>query len=242
MDNLISSELGTGGHFLKSLVSTTMSSLTKCGAVYYGEELKAIAAQSKMPLGLLVVMQLIYECSAHCTSIVCRGHDGNPVHIRTMDWEMDFLRPMTIEVEFYRKGQPIAMATTWAGYVGVLTGMRMGDEGFSVSVNFRISGDSFWENLKTAVGGSWPIGFLVRESSGETVTTAKHTDFITARQILRNSPVIAPVYFTLSGAKPNEGCLITRDRDTDSRCLHLAVTDGANGKRAFLVQFSFSFF
>lgn len=113
INDLISQELGKTGMFLKSLVASLMSGLTKCGAVYYNAELKAIAAQSNMPLGLLVVMQLIYEASAHCTSIVCNDKNGKPIHIRTMDWEMAFLRPMTIEVEFYRNNTLIAMGTSW---------------------------------------------------------------------------------------------------------------------------------
>jgi len=33
-----------------------------------------------------------------------------------MDWAMDFLEPMTIEVDFHRKGKRLYSATTWAGY------------------------------------------------------------------------------------------------------------------------------
>ena len=81
INDLVSTELGKTGQFFKSLVSATMSTITKCGAVYYGEELKAIANQSGMPLGLLVVMQLIYEASAHCTSIVCNDEKGKPLRM-----------------------------------------------------------------------------------------------------------------------------------------------------------------
>ena len=117
INDLITQELGKTGMFFKSLISTVMNGVTKCGAVYYNDELKSIANQSKMSLGLLVVMQLIYEASAHCTSIVCNDKNGKPIHIRTMDWEMAFLRPMTIEIEFYRNDKPIAIATSWVKYI-----------------------------------------------------------------------------------------------------------------------------
>lgn len=58
---------------------------------------------------------------------------------RTMDWESDFLTRMTVELDFQLGGKTVALATTWAGFVGVLTGMRPG--AFSVSVNFRVKGD-----------------------------------------------------------------------------------------------------
>ena len=52
-------------------------------------------------------------------------------------------------------------ATTWAGYVGVLTGVR--NQGFSVSVNYRrtelgaLGGvGGIVQNLKRGISGHWP--------------------------------------------------------------------------------------
>jgi hypothetical protein len=45
------------------------------------------------------MMQLVYEASAHCTSIIATEKEKEtetPLHIRTMEWEMPFLRPITI--------------------------------------------------------------------------------------------------------------------------------------------------
>lgn len=42
------------------------------GWVAYREELKAIASYGNISVGLLVLMQLVYEASAACTSIVIR--------------------------------------------------------------------------------------------------------------------------------------------------------------------------
>ncbi len=117
------------------------------GLVYCSEELEGISKQSGLPLGKLVALQLTYEASTCCTSIIVPSERDNqaPHHIRTMvilivsyvfqDWAMDFLKPLTIEVEFQSKGITQYIATTWVGYVGVLTGMR--PFGYSISVNFR---------------------------------------------------------------------------------------------------------
>lgn len=76
---------------------------------------------------------------------------------------MDFLKPLTIEVEFQTNGITIFSATTWAGYVGILTGVRT--NGFSISVNFRsTSKGSSWSNVKNLLSYDWPVGFLVRYS------------------------------------------------------------------------------
>jgi hypothetical protein len=112
-----------------------------------------VCTAAGLPLGQLVLLQLVYEASAACTSIivpqdpakvscpiaphprldstlivhvrvcVCsRGQASAPQHIRTMDWGMEFLRPLTIEVDFVKGGRTQYLATTWVGYVGVLTG------------------------------------------------------------------------------------------------------------------------
>ena len=53
-------------------------------------------------------------------------------------------------MDFQRKGQSVLKATTWIGYVGILTGMRTGN-GYSVSVNYRRTDGTFHNNLKTAL-------------------------------------------------------------------------------------------
>jgi hypothetical protein len=66
---------------------------------------------------------------------------------------------MTVELDFQRGGRTVFLGTTWAGYVGILTGVRPG--AYSVSVNFRVVGDGVMTNLKKGLKSHWPIGFLV---------------------------------------------------------------------------------
>jgi len=56
------------------------------------------------------------------------------LHFRNLDWEMEALRDMVIRVEYLVKGKVVARAVTYAGYLGVLTGVR---EGLSISLNYR---------------------------------------------------------------------------------------------------------
>lgn len=76
---------------------------------------------------------------------------------------MEFLRPITIEIIYKKKLKTIAKCSTWVGYVGILTGIHLGSNPFSISVNFRVVGDSFWKNVAKAIASAWPIGFLIRE-------------------------------------------------------------------------------
>ena len=117
---------------------TMLSGASKTGLVYYGDEIGGIAKASGISTGRLTAMQLIYEAAATCTSVTFQHSNnsgkgpggassfaGAPAHARNMDWEMEFLRPLTIEVEFVKGGHPLCIATTWVGYVGVLTGMAL---------------------------------------------------------------------------------------------------------------------
>jgi hypothetical protein len=54
------------------------------------------------------------------------------------------------DVQFQSNGRTILKATTWVGYAGILTGMRL-DNGYSVSVNFRHTRGTLTTNLKTAL-------------------------------------------------------------------------------------------
>ena len=203
--------LGTG--VVASLTTGVFAAAAQLGRVQYGEELKGIAIATGVPLGRIVLLQIAYEAFAACTSIVVDGPDGHPLHIRTMDWEMPELQKLTIEVDFVRGGALVHRGTTWAGYVGVLTGLRA--NGFSVSVNYRrtkAGGEDMvagvLQNLKRGLAGHWPVSFLVREVM-ETETT-----FQRAVEALRMSELMAPVYHTIAGTRPGEGVVLARDRES----------------------------
>merc|ERR1712137_58620 len=154
--------------------------------VLLGKEVSGFAKATGLALVEVLILQFMYEAASCCTSIVINGPNGYPVHIRTMDWEFDFLKALTIEVQFFKGGKPLFTTTTWPGYLGVLTGMK--PNAFSVSVNFRIKGDSYLVNAGKALTRSWPIGFLVRDVL-ETDSTYEQ-----AVGHLSGSGLIAPVY------------------------------------------------
>lgn len=116
---------------------------------------------------------------------------------------MDVLRPLTIEVDFRSQGETVFVATTWAGFLGVFTGMRPGQ--WSASLNFRLTTEgTFWGNLKSTMKGATPSGFLLRHLLESEPT------YDGAVQALASTPLIAPCYFTVCGTLQGEGALITR--------------------------------
>ena len=103
IDSMISEIVGQWtGVMLEKVISTIMSGITKLGLVYYGEELKGFAQDTGIALGRMVLIQFVYECFACCTSIVCKDEQTNiPIHVRTMDWGLEFLKPLTIGAYTY---------------------------------------------------------------------------------------------------------------------------------------------
>ena len=127
---------------------------------FLGKELESVAKQLGIGVGLLLVIQVSYEICASCTSIVAHDENEIPFHVRIMDWMIPLLKQFTIEVDFRRNKKTVYKATTWAGYIGILTGMKPNK--FSVSVNFREVGESKLKNLWKSITGGWPVGYLVR--------------------------------------------------------------------------------
>jgi len=144
------------------------------------------------------------------------------MHIRTMDWELSTLKPLTINLEFQTQGRTVFRSASWAGFVGVLTGMRPG--AFSVSINYKrtigASPISILRNFYEGAFGAWPIAFLVREI----LTTCK--DFSSALGSFSCSSLMSPVYITLCGVRPSEGAVLTRKREGEERATWLLHSHG----------------
>ncbi|KAL0579494.1 hypothetical protein V5O48_002536 [Marasmius crinis-equi] len=113
--------------------------------VYSKEENEEIAGISKftgIPKHLVIAfntfLDLLSGCISGGTKVVDAAGSNSTsdtiVHFRGLDWEMDVLRSLTICVEYVRNGEVVARGVTYAGYIGVLTGVR---EGLSISLNYR---------------------------------------------------------------------------------------------------------
>lgn len=103
-------------------------------------ELKGISQATGVEMHLLASFNVLLDLLMGCTSggaLVRDDQCGTKmVHFRTLDWGMPSLRKLVVQLDFKteRDGPIIASSITYAGYIGVLTGVR---HNFSVSLNFR---------------------------------------------------------------------------------------------------------
>jgi hypothetical protein len=104
-------------------------------------EIRGIARVTGVDLYLLVAFNVLLDLFMGCTSggvraLPATGYPPRMVHFRTLDWGMDALRHVVVQLDYvaHASGPVLASAVTYFGFVGVLTGVR---EHLSMSLNFR---------------------------------------------------------------------------------------------------------
>ncbi|XP_065911748.1 N-acylethanolamine-hydrolyzing acid amidase-like [Dysidea avara] len=199
-----------------------------------GQELRGIAEYWGIDLGLIVGLNLSYEmrriggghpnttntsAGLACTSIVAQDSDGTIFHGRNLDWNLpDEIRNISIMVDFKHKDQLLFTGVTQVGYVGVQTGLSV--QGFSASLNERSLGGYIIEDgLQAVLQGSPDVSQYLRQ----VLTSAQ--DYEDALRKLADGDIAAPVYYILAGKEPDQGAVLTRNRNNLEDLWPLNVED-----------------
>ncbi|XP_014641771.1 PREDICTED: acid ceramidase isoform X1 [Ceratotherium simum simum] len=162
----------------------------------FEEEMKGIAAVTDIPLGHLL----------HGRNMDFGIFLG--WNINNHSWVItEELKPLTVNLDFRRNNKTVFKSSSFAGYVGMLTGFKPGL--FSLTLNERFSTNGGYigvlEWLLGKKDAMW-IGFIIRS------VLENSTSYEEAKNILTKTKILAPAYFILGGNKSGEGCVITRDR------------------------------
>jgi len=198
------------------------------------EEVQAIAELAQVNVDDVFWLNMMYELATFCTSIIIQDENNNIFHGRNLDWGLqNYLEPLLYNGDFYRNGKLLFRANVVAGAIGFLTAEKPG--AFAISINQRNDRDvnlhpdrhpikDFWglmknfyqifENHRTGV--MWNARLVLENA----------TTFEEAFNQLASTPIIAPVYYILSGVKPNQGVVLEMDRDS---VFGVAQLDADNG-------------
>ncbi|XP_072109204.1 N-acylethanolamine-hydrolyzing acid amidase-like [Mobula birostris] len=169
----------------------------------YRGEIEGISKFLGVNLGEGLLINLAYEASGYCTSIVAQDSRGKIYHGRNMDYAFtDILRSTTVDVQFVSSGQIVYTGTTFLGFVGLWTGQKPSK--FSITGNARAKGARWKDIIATFLKRNRSPSWVIRDALTEAV------DFHAALKRLSYTPITANVYFILGGVKPNEGVIITR--------------------------------
>uniref|UniRef100_A0A672SHL0 Acid ceramidase n=1 Tax=Sinocyclocheilus grahami TaxID=75366 RepID=A0A672SHL0_SINGR len=174
-----------------------------------------------VPLGEITLFNIFYEVFTVCTSIVAEDFNGNIYHGRNLDfglfmgwdrqnktWTLtEKLKPLVVNFNFQRGNKTVFKSTNFAGYVGMLTGIRPGE--FSLTTNERFNLDGGYVGILEWIfgkrDGMW-MGFLTRK------VLENATSYEDAKGQLSLTKLLAPAYFILGGNRTGQGCVITRTR------------------------------
>ena len=198
-----------------ALVNVIGKELEKYLPYPYAGEIRGVAKYANVTVGEALVGNLLYELTAFghrasskaCTSIVAETVAGTIFHGRNLDYGFTAdLRKSTIVANFQQNGVTLYTGTTFAGYVGLLTGQKPNQ--FTLSLDERDKGE-IWENILAALitGKHGIVSFHLRDVLGD-----PHSDYESALELLSTIPLITPSYIIVGGSEPTEGAVITRDR------------------------------
>ncbi|XP_077092187.1 N-acylsphingosine amidohydrolase (acid ceramidase) 1a isoform X3 [Siphateles boraxobius] len=162
----------------------------------FNEEIKGIAAVSGIPLGNIY----------HARNLdfgLFMGWDR-----QNKTWTLtEKLKPLVVNVNFERNNKTVFKSTNFAGYVGMLTGVRPGELTLTINERFNFDG-GYIGILEWIIGkrdGMW-MGFLTRK------VLENATSYEDAKAQLSLTKLLAPAYFILGGNRTGQGCVITRTR------------------------------
>lgn len=159
------------------------------------EEIRGICEVTGIKMHLMVSLNVLLDLLMGCTSGGVRvaeneetddlydgeekeddEQNGQPrskkikmLHFRTLDWGMDALRALVVQLEYVRCPEVdkiLATSITYVGFVGVLTGVR---KNFSASLNFRPVHDTrknfrfYFNHLLILLGVRRSISSLLRQ-------------------------------------------------------------------------------
>jgi len=184
----------------------------------YAEEIKGCAESLGIPEGFLALANLGYEVSDDCTSIVAQDVNGKILHARNLDFGEGLgftatLKKIAFISDWRSGGKTVFMATSFAGYVGALSSMKPG--AFSITIDTRFYPEGVYEIFLEVIAAITEknaslVAFLSRD------VVQYQNDYDSALHYLSTTNLIADVYYIIAGSKPNQGAVITRNRENSS--------------------------
>ena len=196
----------------------------------YAGEIKGVANYAGITAGEILFLNIIYELTAFgqsdqtllgCTSIVSKTSNGLILHGRNLDYHIGLLRQSAIIIDYQQSEVTLYTVTTFAGYVGALTGQK--PNSFTISLDERDKGD--WHNnvLEAQnLGTKGFVSFKVRDLLAD-----PNADFDSVVDTISNTQFIAPFYAIVGGVSGNEGAVITHNR---SNAIDVWRLDDTNGR------------
>ncbi|KAK3909562.1 Acid ceramidase [Frankliniella fusca] len=210
------------GKSLFWMVNEFLPMLTETLPIEYRKELLGISSVTGLTVGEITLFNVFYEFFSVCTSIVARNENGVLYHGRNLDfglflgwdpanhtWQTtNLLKPLIVKLNFTQNNKTLYHSINYAGHTGILTAVKPGKFALSIDERFKLDGGyvGIAEWILGMRNQQW-ISFLTRD------VMEKCNSYLCAQKMLSKPPLVAPVYFILSGIRPSDGSIITRGRN-----------------------------
>jgi len=176
--------------------------------IRYSDEIKYIAKFFNLTFIEILLLQLFYEAHAAC-SVGMLNIKGKMFYFRTLDWNLEFLKKITIELDIIKNGVIVGTAVTWIGYIGFPT-CNVNDM-YNIALNYRftkpMNNETLKDNINKTVNLYWPITYLIRNVLEQQMLFSEAVDTFC------NSKLISPCYISMF-SKYSKSVIITRDFDS----------------------------
>ncbi len=180
-----------------------------------GKEMVGIAKILGHSVADIVMINTFYELNdmtseeeaKACTSIVADAADGTIIHGRNLDYALQpYLKNMVITVDFKKDGKTSFTGSTFAGYVGLLTGQK--DKQYTISLNERY--ESRGTNLNWIKALDKTVAFTIRAMLSE-----DGINYEEAVKFMKGMKFVAPCYIIIGGTTTGQGTVLTKGRTKD---------------------------
>ncbi|EGT33843.1 hypothetical protein CAEBREN_19500 [Caenorhabditis brenneri] len=217
----------------------------------YKDEVLGIAEVLEVPIGNLVFLNIFYEMSRFCTSIVAQTEDNKDLyHARNLDfgqlfvWDIaaqswgltDALKKVSVNINFFKNGQLLFKGSTLAGHVGVLTeNLAMKPHKFSLSMNAKVQPDLInvakwymgaYENTDLQFVMYFERWLFENCDTFQVILLKTNSLLQCAREKIAGVKLLTGAYFILGGVNPGEGSVLVRN--TTSVQFERKLFDGDN--------------
>jgi len=178
--------------------------------------MKAYSNLIDLPVTEIVLLNLLYEYTAECTSIVIQDPQDNIFHARNLDFNFaPYLANLTFHARYFQNGKLLYEALTIAGYAGLITGVKPGAFSLSIDSYVVANNDTILDialswvlTLGEAAKGSFGPPYLARKAF-ETIS-----DYDSLLKYLTETETLARVFFIIAGTEKGQGAVITKFRDS----------------------------
>jgi N-acylethanolamine-hydrolysing acid amidase len=194
----------------------------------FAQEVKAISDYAGLSFTEVAVLNFIYDITAQCTSVLIQDPTGNVFHSRNLDFPYaPFLASMLFHGRYFRDGKLLYEGISLVGYLGVITGVKPNAFSFSID-QYVLPGEATKaENITNIVMG---VAQIFRRKLSPTYVVRKGfetlNDYDSFVNYLKETDTVSRAYYIVAGAKPGQGTVITKYRNSVQNQTSLSFETG----------------